>query len=148
WPPLPRKHSLSCVFELLLGENRGMDCARKFFAGGDRVHDCALPGFDARYLARAPGVNSGGKSQKHPCRICRRPVGPRSRKSIVMASNLMLAPRQGAGRSDLPERRLRRYHPCFQGMVRTLATRHSRIADLAVSFPALLFALAVPRPGM
>jgi hypothetical protein len=26
--------------------------------------------------------------------------------------------------------------------------RHSRIADLAVSFPALLFALAVPRPGL
>jgi len=31
--------------------------------------------------------------------------------------------------------------------VRTLAMRHSRIADLAASFPALLFALAVPRPG-
>jgi len=26
--------------------------------------------------------------------------------------------------------------------------RHSRIADLAVSFPALLFALAVPQPGL
>ena len=26
--------------------------------------------------------------------------------------------------------------------------RHSRIADLAASFPALLFALAVPRPGL
>lgn len=26
--------------------------------------------------------------------------------------------------------------------------RHSRVADLAVSFPALLFALAVPRPGL
>jgi hypothetical protein len=30
--------------------------------------------------------------------------------------------------------------------VRNLAMRHSRIADLAASFPALLFALAVPRP--
>ena len=33
-------------------------------------------------------------------------------------------------------------------MVRSLAMRHSRLADLAASFPALLFALAVPRPGL
>ncbi|MCK1642329.1 hypothetical protein IVA95_33435 [Bradyrhizobium sp. 157] len=65
-----------------------------------------------------------------------------------MTSNLVLAPRQGAGRSDLLERRLRRYHPRFLGAVRALAMRHSRIADLAASFPALLFALAVPRPGL
>jgi len=65
-----------------------------------------------------------------------------------MTSNLMLAPRRGAGRSDLLERRLRRYHPRFQGAVRGLAMRHSRIADLALSFPALLFALAVPRRGL
>jgi hypothetical protein len=65
-----------------------------------------------------------------------------------MTSNLVLAPRRGAGRSDLLERRLRRYHPRFQGTVRALAMRHSRIADLAASFPALLFALAVPRPGL
>jgi hypothetical protein len=65
-----------------------------------------------------------------------------------MTSNLMLAPCRGAGRSDLRERRLRRYHPRFQGMVRSLAMRPSRIADLAASFPALLFALAVPRPGL
>ena len=31
--------------------------------------------------------------------------------------------------------------------MRALAMRHSRLADLAVSFPALLFALAVPRGG-
>jgi hypothetical protein len=65
-----------------------------------------------------------------------------------MTSNLVLAPRRGAGRSNLLERRLRRYHPRFQGTVRALAMRHSRIADLAASFPALLFALAVPRPGL
>jgi hypothetical protein len=65
-----------------------------------------------------------------------------------MTSNLVLAPRRGAGRSDLLERRLRRYHPRFQGTVRALAMRHSRIADLAASFPALLFALAIPRPGL
>jgi hypothetical protein len=64
-----------------------------------------------------------------------------------MTSSLMLAPRQGAGRSDLLERRLRRYHPRYRGTVHALAMRHSRIADLAASFPALLFALAVPRPG-
>jgi hypothetical protein len=65
-----------------------------------------------------------------------------------MTSNLMLAPRRGAGRSDLLERRLRRYHPRVQETVRSLAMRHSRIADLAASFPALLFALAVPRPWL
>jgi hypothetical protein len=65
-----------------------------------------------------------------------------------MISNLVPAPRRGAGRSDLLERRLRRYHPRFQGAVRALTMRHSRIADLAASFPALLFALAVPRPGL
>jgi len=65
-----------------------------------------------------------------------------------MTSNLMLAPRRRAGRSNLPERRLRRYHPRFQEKVRALAMRHSRFADLAASFPALLFALAVPRPGL
>ena len=31
--------------------------------------------------------------------------------------------------------------------MRALASRHERLADLAVSFPALLFALAVPRAG-
>jgi hypothetical protein len=65
-----------------------------------------------------------------------------------MTSNLALAPRRAAARSDLLERRLRRYHPRYQGTVRALAMRHSRIADLAASFPALLFALAVPRPGL
>src|SRR6185436_7774602 len=65
-----------------------------------------------------------------------------------MTSNLVLAPRRGAGRSDLLERRLRRFHPHFQGTVRALAMRHSRIGDLAASFPALLFALAVPRLGL
>ena len=62
-----------------------------------------------------------------------------------MPSLVLLAPRQAAGHSDLLERRLRRYHPRFQGAVRTLALRHPRLADLAASFPALLFALAVPQ---
>ena len=65
-----------------------------------------------------------------------------------MTSNLVLASCRGAGRSNLLERRLRRYHPRVQGIVRSLAMRHSRIADLAASFPALLFALAVPRPWL
>jgi hypothetical protein len=65
-----------------------------------------------------------------------------------MTSKLLSAPRREAACSDMLERRLRRYHPRFQGAVRVLAMRHSRIADLAASFPALLFALAVPRPGL
>jgi hypothetical protein len=64
-----------------------------------------------------------------------------------MTEILLRTSRREAVRADMLERRLLRYHPRFQGAVRTLAMRHSRIADLAASFPALLFALAVPRPG-
>ncbi|HJQ60319.1 MAG TPA: hypothetical protein VJ890_25665 [Vineibacter sp.] len=64
-----------------------------------------------------------------------------------MTSTLSRVPRWAAARSDLLERQLRRYRPQFQGTVRALAKQHSRIADLATSFPALLFALAVPRSG-
>ena len=45
------------------------------------------------------------------------------------------------------ERRLRRYSRAAQPRVRALAARHPRLADLALSFPPLLFALALPRPG-
>lgn len=65
-----------------------------------------------------------------------------------MTSNPLRAPRRETARCDLLERRLRRYHARFQPAVRALAMRHARIADLAASFPALLFALAVPRPGL
>jgi hypothetical protein len=53
----------------------------------------------------------------------------------------------GPPRHLLIERRLRKYSPVAQPRVRALATRHPRLADLAVSFPLLLFALALPRPG-
>lgn len=65
-----------------------------------------------------------------------------------MTLNLLRVPRRDAARSDMLERQLRRYDSRFQGAVRALAARHSRIADLAASFPGLLFALAVPRPGL
>src|SRR3954466_4218242 len=65
-----------------------------------------------------------------------------------MTSTLLRVPRRDAARSDMLERQLRRYHPRFQGAVCALAMRHSRIADLAASFPGLLFALAVPRSGL
>src|SRR5262247_4581681 len=65
-----------------------------------------------------------------------------------MRSKLLRAPAWGTAHSDLVERRFQRYCPRFQGAVRALAMRHSRIADLAVSFPALLFALAAPRAGL
>src|SRR5262245_3781636 len=65
-----------------------------------------------------------------------------------MRSKLLRASAWGTAHSDLVERRLQRYCPRFQGAVRALAMRHSRIADLAESFPALLFALAAPRTGL
>lgn len=52
-----------------------------------------------------------------------------------------------AAREELVERRLRSFRSDIQPAVRSLARRHSRLADLAISFPALLFALAVPRAG-
>jgi PcfJ-like protein len=54
---------------------------------------------------------------------------------------------RSAARAELVESRLRRYPPVFRNHVRALASRHARLADLALSFPGLLFALAAPRPG-
>ncbi|TWT01679.1 PcfJ domain-containing protein [Reyranella sp. CPCC 100927] len=65
-----------------------------------------------------------------------------------MTSSLSRASRPEAARSRLLERQLRRYQKPFQSAVRALARRHTRLADLAASFPALLFALAVPRLGV
>ena len=55
---------------------------------------------------------------------------------------------RNAAREGLVERRLRSFRPDIQPAVRSLARRHSRLADLAVTFPALLVALAVPRAGI
>jgi len=57
-------------------------------------------------------------------------------------------PRDAAGADQpraLVERRLRRYSAATQTAVQTVARIHARVADLAVSFPVLLFALALPR---
>jgi hypothetical protein len=61
---------------------------------------------------------------------------------------VLRAPIRGSARLDALERQLERYRPPFQAVVRRLAAQESRIADLASSFPALLFALAAPRPGL
>jgi hypothetical protein len=44
------------------------------------------------------------------------------------------------------ERQLRRFRPELNGAVRALAGRHPRLAQLALSFPALLAAIVRPRP--
>src|SRR3977135_3678068 len=110
--------------------------------GGGHVHECTLPGLAPRYLTRAPGFNPG-RDLSHSLNAV---SGLRARACglIYMQSNLLRAPARGTARSDLLERQLRRYCPRSQGAVRALAMRHPRIADLAASFPALLFALAVP----
>lgn len=69
-------------------------------------------------------------------------------RTVHMQSHALRAPLWSAAISGRLERQLQRYRTPFQGSVRALAVRHSRIADLAVSFPALLFALAVPRSGL
>ncbi len=46
------------------------------------------------------------------------------------------------------QKRLERFSHKHRTAVKTLAARHDALADLALSFPALLFALAVPRAGI
>jgi len=66
--------------------------------------------------------------------------------SLLLRLDRLIEPQRSA-RGDVLERRLRRFRPELQPAVRSLARRHSRLADLADSFPALLVALAVPRTG-
>ncbi len=64
----------------------------------------------------------------------------------VVSSAAALAP--AASRTDAQERRIRNalqmYRKPFQTAVCHVAASHERLADLAVSFPALLFVIAVP----
>jgi hypothetical protein len=66
-----------------------------------------------------------------------------------MSAHAARAPARGfadaAARADTIERALSRFRPEVTARVRSTAARHPWIADLAVSFPALLFALAFPR---
>jgi hypothetical protein len=64
-----------------------------------------------------------------------------------MSRSLLRSPPRETARPIVLHRQLQRFHPRFRDAVSLIATRHSRIADLASSFPALLFALAVPRPS-
>jgi hypothetical protein len=50
-------------------------------------------------------------------------------------------------RAQQVERRLQRYAPDVRTRVCAAAAQHPRVAELAVVFPGLLFALAVPHPG-
>jgi hypothetical protein len=50
------------------------------------------------------------------------------------------------GRVDATTR-LRRFPTRYRNALNEVADHHHRLADLAQSFPALLFAVAVPRPG-
>src|SRR5262249_9477819 len=146
WPP-KRKRRVA-----LRSEIGYWGAPRIFINGGGHVYDCTLPGctpigLDPRYLIQCPGVNPG-RNPRLPFNRSWRPPGSRLRTQFHMRSKLLRVPAWGTPHSDLVERRLQRYCPRFQGAVRALAMRHSRIADLAVSFPALLFALAVPRSGI
>src|SRR5690242_8516372 len=73
-------------------------------------------------------------------------ASPAERHSMT-ANQTSLRASAGTPRHDLIERRLRGYSRAAQPRVRALAARHPRLADLALSFPPLLFALALPRPG-
>jgi hypothetical protein len=65
-----------------------------------------------------------------------------------MSSVFVLAPVRAEGAHARAERRLRRYSAAALAAVQATASVHPRVADLAVSFPALLFALAMPRRGI
>lgn len=64
-----------------------------------------------------------------------------------MYSEISRAPLLAPARSSaaLLESRLSRFNTSVQPRVRALAAQHAWIADLAISFPAVLFALARPR---
>lgn len=68
-----------------------------------------------------------------------------------MSHPLKAAARPRAARRPAPcrdlQRQLKRFGRPVRPAVKCLAARHSRLADLAFSFPALLVALAVPRLG-
>jgi hypothetical protein len=112
----------------------------------------ALPGPRPRYLTRV----ARAKRRAEPnlaetiARIAGRQMTRRARKFVSMTLHMHARPLTGADarRDSLIERRLRRYSPRAQAPVCALAARHPRVADLAISFPALLFALAVPRRGI
>jgi len=65
----------------------------------------------------------------------------------MQSNGFVAAARRVSKRSCAPESRLRRFPHRHRPAVQALAARDTRLADLAVSFPALLFALAVPRAG-
>ncbi|MDP3739838.1 MAG: hypothetical protein Q8R02_20795 [Hyphomonadaceae bacterium] len=62
-----------------------------------------------------------------------------------MNAAILLARASPRVRDDCITSRLGRFTWRHRAAVSSLAGRHARLADLAVSFPALLFALAVPR---
>jgi hypothetical protein len=68
--------------------------------------------------------------------------------SVHAARTSVRAHAAAAPRAEAIERKLRGFRPEVQTRVRSMAERHVWIADLAVSFPALLFALAFPRRGV
>jgi hypothetical protein len=54
-----RSTKTGCILGLPTGGKQANGTLRNFITGGDRVCNCALPGFDARYLTRAPGFDPG-----------------------------------------------------------------------------------------
>ena len=69
-----------------------------------------------------------------------------------MSNSSSLAPVWAAGRSALSERKvelqLKRFNRRYRLNVLKVAQKHPALADLAVSFPALLFMLSVPHKGV
>jgi hypothetical protein len=65
--------------------------------------------------------------------------------TVAHASPRVDVPRVRPSTAAMQERQLARFSKPYNQRVRVLCARHPRIADLAQSFPALLFALAAPR---
>jgi hypothetical protein len=121
------------------------------FKGGDSACSPSSSDFDPRYLIAAAALHRRDRvifiSEQHRLSARALQLDRLLLMQIVSLHADARADERQRARPDRFERRLARFQPRFRSRVQALAARHPRLKDLVLSFPALLFALAVPRPG-
>jgi hypothetical protein len=102
------------------------------------------PIFDLASVRRPTRFSIVAKPNRARCRV---PLG--SRLMLIQCHPLLAHSTSDDVARARPDigKRLRRFPLRHRPAVKAVAERHLRVAELAISFPALLFALAVPRSG-